>query len=95
MVVFRIGSDYAEFISKQFAPVFGPEDLLNVDNYNAFIKLLINGQTSKPFNIRTYSPATPNAPIVEAIKNLSRYKYGRPREEVEAEITARYQNKSR
>ena len=93
MVAFRIGSDDSEFISKQFAPVFGPEDLLNADNYNAFIKLLINGQTSKPFNIRTYPPETPNAPIAEAVKNLSRQKYGRPREEVEAEITARYQNK--
>ncbi|MFY9462037.1 MAG: DUF87 domain-containing protein [Candidatus Sungiibacteriota bacterium] len=93
MVAFRIGSDDSEFISKQFAPVFGPEDLLNTDNYNAFIKLLINGQTSRPFNIRTYPPATPNAQIAEAIKNLSRQKYGRPREEVEAEITARYQSK--
>lgn len=92
-VAFRIGPDDAEFIVKQFAPVFSQEDLLNVDNYNAFIKLLINGQTSNSFNIRTYPPAEPNRAIAGAIKEYSRKIYGRPRDEIEREITARYQNK--
>ncbi|MDO8561160.1 MAG: type IV secretion system DNA-binding domain-containing protein [bacterium] len=90
MVSFRIGSDDAEFISKQFMPVFGPEDLLNVDNYNAFIKLLINGQTSRPFNIRTYAPVSANMQIAETVKNMSQQKYSREREEVEREVMSRY-----
>ncbi len=92
-VSFRIGSDDAEFVSKQFSPVFGPEDLVNVDNYNAFLKLLINGQTSRPFNIRTYPPSIPNSSIAERIKELSRERYGRPRDEVEKEIIRRYEYK--
>lgn len=88
---FRIGSDDAEFIAKQFEPVFGPPDLLNVDNYNALLKLLINGQPSRPFNFHTYPPVEPRRDIAERIKEMSRLKYGRPREEVEGEINKRYQ----
>ncbi|MBI2639538.1 MAG: type IV secretory system conjugative DNA transfer family protein [Candidatus Sungbacteria bacterium] len=90
MVSFRIGADDTEFMAKQFEPVFDQNDLLNVDNYNAFVKILTRGQTSKPFNIRTYPPVQPNAEIAERIKEYSRAKYGRPREEVEREIFARY-----
>ncbi|MDO8600930.1 MAG: type IV secretion system DNA-binding domain-containing protein, partial [bacterium] len=57
MVAFRIGSDDAEFMAKQFSPVFGEQDLLNIDNYNAYIKLLIHGQTATPFSIKTNPPS--------------------------------------
>ena len=51
-IVFRVGVQDAEFLVKQFEPVFDQNDLLNIDNLNAYAKILINGQTSKPFNIR-------------------------------------------
>jgi len=91
---FRIGSDDAEYMEKQFQPVFSAQDLLNIDNFNAYLKLLIDGQTSKPFNIKTppYRQATAdNTQTAERIKELSRSKYSRPREEVEEEIRKRHQ----
>ena len=78
-------------MEKQFQPVFTAQDLLNIDNFNAYIKLLINGQTSKPFNIKTPGYLRGEAQIAEYIKELSRSKYGRPREEVEEEIRKRHQ----
>lgn len=90
IAAFRIGSDDAEFISTQFKPVFGPDDLLNIDNYNAYLKLLLNGQTSQPFNIQTYSPGSSDRTVAERIKEHSRLAYGRALSEVEAEIRARY-----
>jgi type IV secretory pathway TraG/TraD family ATPase VirD4 len=89
MVSFRIGVEDAEIMAKEFAPTFNEFDLLNVDRYNAFIKLMINGTASKPFNIATYP--LPKATVeqrqtAEAIRQLSRLKFGRPRAEVEAEI---------
>ena len=33
---------------KQFAPVFNENDLINIDNFDAYVKILINGQTSNP-----------------------------------------------
>jgi len=52
ILAFRVGADDAEFLENQFAPVFTKEDLMNIDNFNAYAKLLINGQTAKPFNMR-------------------------------------------
>lgn len=91
MVSFRIGSDDAEFVSKQFKPIFGEQDLLNLDNYNSYVKLLIRGQTTAPFSMKTYPPAEGDQTIAELAREISRTKYGRPREEVEREIIAKHQ----
>ena len=87
---FRIGTDDAEYIEKQFAPVFTVKDLLNIDNLNAYIKLLIDGQTSKPFNMFVPFPQAGNPEIAKYIRELSQKKYSRPREEVEEEIRTRH-----
>jgi len=89
IVTFRIGVDDAEILSKEFAPVFGAYDLLNVEQYTAYIKLLIDNTAAKPFNMHTYPPQNGNKELAAAIKELSRLKYGRPREIVEAEIMER------
>lgn len=88
---FRIGSDDAEFMAKQFKPVFGEQDLLNIDNFNCYMKLLINGQTSQSFSMKTYFPAKGDAALAEVAKEISRTKYGRSRSEVEEEIISRSQ----
>jgi hypothetical protein len=84
---FRIGVEDAEVMSKEFSPVFNEFDLVNVERFNAFIKLMIKGSASKPFNITMYPP--PSGASLEtaaAIRELSRLKHGRPRSEVESEI---------
>ena len=89
IISFRIGSDDGEFMEKQFSPVFTSKDLLNIDNRNAYVKLLIHGQTARAFNIKMYPPDTTDASRIEKIKEISRLRYGRPRTEVEAEIRNR------
>ncbi|QQS23190.1 type IV secretion system DNA-binding domain-containing protein [bacterium] len=89
MVTFRIGVEDAETMAKEFAPTFNEFDLLNVDRFNAFVKLMINGTASKPFNIATYPLPKPNEEqkkTAGAIRQLSRLKFGRPRSDVETEI---------
>lgn len=86
MAAFRIGSDDAEFMSKQYKPVFTEQDLLNIDNFNCYVKLLIRGATSAPFSMKTYPPEKSNREVFETVKEISRIKYGRPREEIEQEI---------
>jgi len=88
---FRIGSDDAEYMEKQFQPVFSAQDLLNIDNFSAYLKLLIDGQTSKPFNIKTIPPKTGDSSTADYIKQLSSSKYSRQRDEVEEEIRKRHQ----
>lgn len=89
MVAFRIGVEDSEVMAKEFAPVFNEFDLLNVDKYNAFVKLMIDGTASKPFNMATYplpKPSAEEAEVAKAIKDLSRLKFGRSRAQVEKEI---------
>jgi hypothetical protein len=87
---FRVGVDDAEYLKNQFEPVFSANDLMNIDNYNAYLKMLVDGRPVKPFNIETLPPAQANPKIAENLKQLSHLTYGRDRDEVEEEIRARY-----
>jgi len=89
MVVFRVGPEDAEFLEKQVAPTFTKRDLVNVDNYNAFVKILVNNELTKPFNIKTYPPTSGDQEVANAIKELSRLKYGRDKDIVNKEIMER------
>ncbi|NCN53237.1 type IV secretory system conjugative DNA transfer family protein [Candidatus Wolfebacteria bacterium] len=79
MVAFRVGAKDAEELAKQFEPVFNENDLINIDNFNAHAKLLINGEPSKPFNIKTLSSPKSNPELKNKLKELSRNKYGMSR----------------
>ncbi len=87
MITFRTGAEDAEVLSKEFAPTFNQFDLVNIERFTTYIKLMINGTASKPFNMATYPLSNdPNKEMAQAIRQLSRLKYGRARTEVEAEI---------
>jgi len=90
MAVFRVGTDDAEFLAKQFEPVFTRNDLENLDNRNACIRMLANGSTVKPFNMKTITTEAGNEEIVEKLKQLSYLTHGRSRGEIEDEISKRY-----
>ncbi|HPX93949.1 MAG TPA: type IV secretion system DNA-binding domain-containing protein [Candidatus Moranbacteria bacterium] len=89
MVAFRVGPEDAEFLQKQFEPIFGASDLVNVDNYNCFARVLINSELSKPFNMKTYPPTNGNQEIANYLKELSRLKFGRDVNIVNREIMER------
>lgn len=56
VVAFRVGSDDAAFLGREFAPVFEAEDFLNLPLYHAYLRLAIGGQMSQPFSARILSP---------------------------------------
>jgi hypothetical protein len=90
MVVYRVSPENAEVFTKQFDPVFTAQDIIKLENYNSYVKMLIRGLPAKPFNMKAYPTPVGNPDIVEKLKELSYYTYGRPREEVESEIMSRY-----
>lgn len=87
---YRVGAEDAEFLEKWFLPVFNKQDLLNIDNFNCYVKMLINNETAKPFNIKVPRGEKGSEEMAKALKELSGLRYGRLREEVEAEIRAKY-----
>ena len=90
IVAFRVGAEDAEFLVKQFEPIFDVNSLINIDNFNAHIKLMINNETSTPFNLLAYPSEKGNSEIAQDIKNLARLKYGRDKAMVEQEIATRW-----
>lgn len=89
---FRVGISDANFLIRQFQPVFNEHDLLNLGTAEIYLKTMINGVPKEPFSLRV--PATerkkPGNPELSAmIKKLSGLKYGRPKALVEAEIAKR------
>ncbi len=90
MAVFRVGTEDATFLEPKFKPQFSARDITKLDNYNAYMSMLVNGQPTKPFNLKTLAPEKGNPDIVDNLKELSYLKFGRDRGEVEAEIMARY-----
>ncbi len=90
MAVFRVGAEDAEFLEKQFEPVFKAHDIMNLDNHNAYIKMLMDGKPAKPFNIVTKPPPVGFARQVESLKEISYQLYGRDRAEIDAQIIEKY-----
>jgi hypothetical protein len=86
----RIGTTDAEFLEKQFAPTFSAQDLENLPNRNAVAALLVNGTPARPFTLQTVALPQFDYSRVEALKELSYQTFGKPREEVEAEIRRKF-----
>ena len=91
LVSFKIGVEDAELIAKEFAPVFNEYDVINVDKYHAYIKLLIDNAPAKPFQMQTYPPGRGNVERVAKLKEYSRLKYGVEKSIIEADINSRLQ----
>lgn len=90
IIAFRVGNEDAEFLGKYFAPVFSASDLINLDNFNAYLKLLINGQVVRPFNIKLLKPIKSDLSWAKQLEQLSNQKYCRFRQEIEQEIRKYY-----
>lgn len=86
IISFRIGSEDARHLAKEFAPVFDEVDLVNLPNYHIYLKLMIEAVTSPPFSATTLAPPEKKCSYKKKIVMRSREKYARPRRDVEREI---------
>ncbi len=88
MIIFRCGAADAEFLEKELEPEFTIQDIVNLPNYNIYLKLLVDGVSSRPFSAVTLPPfkggefSLKKEQIIEA----SRKHYARPRYVIEDEI---------
>jgi len=88
LVVFRVGAEDAEFLVREFDPIFTEVDIVNLPKYHILLKLMINGVASDPFSAVTLSP---NAAFItnngEKTIKVSRERYSNPVAEVEEKIS--------
>ncbi len=90
MITFRVGAQDAEFLEQEFAPEITPEDLVALPNYNIYLKLMVDGFTSRPFSATTIPPLrfAGNPVSIEKIVDRSRELYTMPRAVIEETINS-------
>jgi len=94
LVTFRVGVTDASYLQREFQPVFGEDDLLNIDRFNVYIKTIVKNEPVPAFSMdltkdMEQMKKLENPKLAEMIKELSRLKYGVDREVVEVEINQR------
>lgn len=93
-ISFRLGVTDASYIQREFQPVFNEADLINIERFHAYMKTIVRNEPVPPFSVDMTKDikklkAAANDKIAAAIIQLSRLKYGKPRELVEAEVSQR------
>lgn len=88
LLAFQVGARDAEVIAEQLGGDLTPQDLMTLPRYQAYARLLIDGQPSRPFSMRTLPPPKGRLdPTREAIiRRYSRQRYGQKAANVEQEI---------
>jgi CxxC-x17-CxxC domain-containing protein len=88
IITFRVGAADAEFLEKEFEPVFMMNDIVNLTKYDIYLKLMIDGVTGDAFSATTLPPSeVTEQSNIEKIIRVSRERYANKREVVEEKIS--------
>ena len=88
IVSFRVGALDTEILEKEFEPTFYANDLVNLDKYNIYLKLMIDGVSTRPFSAQTLFPidVSQTEGHVNKVIETSRKQYAHSKEDVEQAI---------
>ncbi len=92
IISFRIGVTDANYLQHEFTPIFNESDLINIERFQAYTKTIVRNEPVPPFSLDTTRDLTKmdkDPRIAEMIKQLSRLRYGRDVNVVDAEIIHR------
>lgn len=94
IVSFRIGVPDANFLQHEFSPTFNETDLTNIEKYHVYIKTIVGNEPVPPFSMSLEKDmeqvkAIMNPKLAEMVKQLSRLKYGKDRDIIEADMNIR------
>ncbi len=91
IISFRVGGDDAAVLIKEFAPVFDEQDLVNLNVFNIYIKLSIDGLTAGAFSAATLPPSVEANSHTEKVVTASRKKFSGSASQVESDIAQQHQ----
>lgn len=87
IISFRVGAMDAEFLEKEFEPVFMMNDIINLPKYQIYLKLMIDGIAGDAFSATTLPPIKLEKAANETkVISGSRERYATSRTEVEEKI---------
>ena len=88
LVSFGVGSADAESLAPSFSPR-PPEALTDLGKYQAYVRLLSDGEVGTPFLANTLPPLETYSGLRYTVVHRTRARHGRPRRTVEAKIERR------
>ena len=86
MIVFAVGGDDAAYLAKEFSPVFSPNDMINLNTREMYVKMSVDGKLTTPFSAVTLSVPKPTFNYSIEIIDKSRTTYAKNKVQVENEI---------
>ncbi len=88
IISFRVGATDAEFLEKEFEPIFLATDIVNLEKYHIYLKLMIDGIAGDAFSATTLPPIELPESMENADKiiRLSRERYAANKQDVEDKI---------
>ncbi len=94
LMSFRVGVTDASYLAREFQPRFNESDLINIERFHGYMKTIVNNEPVEPFSVDMTKDMDElkkarNEKIAQAIIQLSKLKYGKPVELVEAAISQR------
>ncbi len=89
LISFRVGGADADVLVKEFEPVFTTNDLLNLEKFNIYIKLLVDGVAAPAFSAKTLPPVQRLTGNIQKVIEHSHATYSTRRVDVEEMISGR------
>ena len=86
MIIFRVGADDAKYLAQEVDPHFSEEDLINLPRYSMYLKLMIDGATSRPFSAETIPLLNRKNSLKDRVIAYSQKSYSSPKHLAEQEI---------
>jgi hypothetical protein len=88
LLTFRVGADDAERLEKEFAPEFTMNDIVNLGFRQIYLKLMMDGVTSRAFSAMTMDTMSPlSVSFAQDVIDNSRKMYAGVRKDVEGAIS--------
>lgn len=94
IITYRVGTNDAGYLAREFAPVFSEDDLLNIEKYHVYVRTLVRNEPVPQFSMKLSSDIMDklknrNEKLAEIIRGMSRHTFGRDVRLVETEIARR------
>ena len=92
IATFSLGAPDARVLANEFAPYFDEEDIISLERFHIYLKLMMDGMTSIPFSaeiLRPWEPEmgiVPKTPFKQQVIALCREKFGVERSHIEGKI---------
>jgi hypothetical protein len=90
IITYRVSPEDAKYLESKFLPTISASDIMKIANYHGYVSMLVRGDPKKPFDIAASSSPKGDITKIDALKELSYLTYGRPADEVTAEIMKKY-----